>query len=81
MKIYTTLSEIQRVCREVASTSEDYRKYNEEKKKSDEYGEYHHIEEWDAISIYSNEFFYVVCFHEGNILKLYRLLSTHINKL
>lgn len=71
--MYSTLAEIQRCCKLVASTSNDYHVYNTQKKEAEMYGAFEFVCEWDAISIYSNKLFYIVCYTSGNILSLYKL--------
>lgn len=78
MKTYMTLSEVERVCRLVASTDENAEEYKEKKLQAEAYGPWEHLIEWDAITIFTNGYFYVIVFHSGNVLKLYRTINVYL---
>lgn len=71
--MYSTLAEVKRTCRLVASTETDYRTYNEQYKSAHRDKPFEFVIEWEAISIYSNELWYVITYHAGNKIELYKL--------
>jgi hypothetical protein len=68
---FSTLAEIQRCCKKIASTDTDYHEYNRLKIDAQIGNPFQFIVEWDEVSIYSNELYYIVCQTRGNILSLY----------
>jgi hypothetical protein len=72
-KEYSTLAEVERCCKKIASTDVDHRDYNSKRLEAATYGEFHFVMEHEAISIYSNGIYYIIVFHLGNILTLWRL--------
>lgn len=71
--MYSTLAEVQRCCKLVASTATDYSKYNEMKREAEFATPFQFVIEWEEITIYSNELYYIVLQNRGAILSLYKL--------
>lgn len=78
MKTYTTLSEIQRTCRLVASTDVNYSEYNTKKKEAEEAGPWEMISDYGEFSIYTNELYYITLHQRGAVLRLWKLINHHL---
>lgn len=72
--MHSTLAEVKRCCKIVVSTINNATEYTEKLKEAEkDYGAFEFVSEHEAISIYSNETFYIVVEHFGNILTLWRI--------
>lgn len=72
MKELSTLAEVERCCRKIADTSIDQKAYTVGKVEAEMYGPFHLISEYEALTIYGNDYYFITIKQLGNVLTLWR---------